>query len=64
MSCWLLWLPLVGVVAAIGRFLCYAHYSCSWFAIAEILLGAAICSLMFSLIASAIGDLLDFVLDL
>jgi hypothetical protein len=34
------------------------------FAIAEVLLVVVICNLMFSLIAYAIGDLLDFVLDL
>ena len=34
------------------------------FAIAEVLLVAAICNLMFSLIAYAIGDLLESVLDL
>jgi len=34
------------------------------FAIVEVLLVAAICNLMFSLISYAIGDLLDSVLDL
>jgi len=34
------------------------------FAIAEVLLIAAICNLMFSLIAYVIGDLLDSILDL